>query len=278
MRTAQKLIKFLALALAAFIILVMFAAIIGGVSFMTSLAGEEAWRWDGEEGNWTSQDFTERDIRELDINVKTTNVKFRVAEGGEAVRIETNNEYVSTWMGDNTLNVIEKSHGIFGWGGTGEVVVYVRKGVKFRKVKLEMGAGALEIGELQAEELNLDLGAGRAELNNIKVTRTAMIEGGAGFLSLKDSELRNARLELGVGKVELTTKLLGHSKIDSGVGKLDLNLIGQEKDYRLKIDKGIGGVEVNGQKMSDGAVWGNGNNEIEIESGVGAVEVRMVEE
>lgn len=277
MRTAQKVIKILALALAAFIIFVMFAALVGGVSFMASIAGEEAWRWDGN-NNWTSEDFENQKIRELDINVKATNVKFRAVDSGDDVRIETNNEYISTWTNGGKLELIEKSHGIFGWGGTGELVVYLRKDVKLDSVKLEIGAGSLTIDRLETESLDLNLGAGRTEIDNIKVTKNTRVDGGAGLLVLRNGELRDANLELGVGKVEITAKLLGHSKVDSGVGKLDLNLIGQEKDYRIRIDKGLGSVELNGRSMSDGATWGDGNNEIEVESGVGAVEIKTSEE
>ncbi len=277
MRSAQKIIKILALALAAFIIFVMFAALVGGVSFMASIAGGESWRWDGND-NWTSEDFADQKIRELDINAKATNVKFRAVDSGDDVRVETNNEYISTWTNGERLELVEKSHGIFGWGGTGEVVIYLRKDVKLRNVKLEVGAGALTIDRLETERLSLNLGAGRTEIDNLKVTENTQIDGGAGLLVLRSGELRDANLELGVGKAEIVAKLTGHSKIDSGVGKLDLDLIGKEKDYRIKIDKGIGNVDLNGQSMPDGAIWGDGNNEIEVESGVGAVEIKISEE
>ena len=38
--------------------------------------------------------------------------------GGEPVQVETNNEYITTWVDSGgTLNG-GKSHGFFGWGGT----------------------------------------------------------------------------------------------------------------------------------------------------------------
>lgn len=275
MRTAQHLIKALAIALATFIILGMFTALVGGVTFLVSLTGGESWQWSGQSNNWTSSDVAEQQIKSLDLNVKATNVRLRQADDGELVRIETNNEYISSWTSDGVLNVVEKSHGLLGWGGTGEVVVYLRKDARLENVKLEIGAGSLTIEKLDAKWIDLNLGAGRTEISSIKVTDGAKIDGGAGVLVIQDGDLRDARIDLGAGKAEITAKLTGHSKVDSGVGKVELNLSGNEKEYTIKVDKGLGSVTLNGTKLSDNAVWGSGSNDIEIESGVGAVEIKV---
>lgn len=275
MRTAQHLIKALAIALATFIILGMFAALVGGVTFLVSLTGGESWQWSGQSNNWTSSDVAEQQIKSLDLNVKATNVRLRQADDGELVRIETNNEHISSWISDGVLNVVEKSHGLLGWGGTGEVVVYLRKDARLENVKLEIGAGSLTIEKLDAKWIDLNLGAGRTEISSIKVTDGAKIDGGAGVLVIQDGDLRDARIDLGAGKAEITAKLTGHSKVDSGVGKVELNLSGNEKEYTIKVDKGLGSVTLNGTKLSDNAVWGSGSNDIEIESGVGAVEIKV---
>jgi hypothetical protein len=55
-------------------------------------------------------------------------------------------------------------------------------------------------------------------------------------------------------------------------------LIGREEDYRLRIDKGIGSVTLDGRSLSDGESVGSGATLIEIDSGVGAVEMKIVEE
>ena len=215
MRNAQKLIKAFALVLATLIIVGIFTAIIGGVSFLAAVTGAEIGGWVSDSSAWTSESYESQMVHELEMSVKATSVKFRLVDDGEPVRVETNNEYVTTWidMDGRRLNVVEKSHGLFGWGGKGEVIVYVRKNVSFEKVKLEVGAGELDIEKLDAWVLDLDLGAGRTEIRALKVSERATIDGGAGYLAIKQAEMQNAHLELGVGKAEIEAKLRGESKI-----------------------------------------------------------------
>ncbi len=276
MRAAQQVIKFFALALALIITVSIFGAVIGGVFWVGTLVGSGVTdgNWGNEPGVWTEEVVESREIAELDVNVKATRLEIRRTTEGEPVKVETNNEYVSTWTNGKRLDVVEKSHGFFGWGGTGDVVVYVRDDVKFDKVKMEVGAGTLIVESLETKELDLDLGAGKAQIDNLKVTERAEIDGGAGKTAVS-GELKNARIELGAGKADVMARLLGDSKVKAGVGKLDLVLIGQESDYRITVDKGIGSVNLDGRSLGDGARWGEGENRVDLEAGVGAVDIRL---
>lgn len=272
MRSAQRVIKYFALALAAVLIL----AIISGVVSLVSLAGFVTWG-DGNLGEvdsvWVGEEQINQQVKELDINVKATNVKFVKATDNEPVRVETNNEYITTWVENNRLNVVEKSHGFFGWGGKGELIIHLREGVKFESVKIVVGAGTLNVEDIVAEEVQMELGAGKTYINKIEARRRARIDGGAGVIEIRGGELRNLDLELGAGKSEIKARLRGDTRIDSGVGKLDLDLEGQEEGYKITIDKGIGSVTLNGRKLEDGGIYGKGENLLNIESGVGAVEI-----
>lgn len=279
MRGAQKVIKAFALALAVFLIVSMGVALIGGVSFLIALSGGDDANF-GDSGTWVGEEYEKSTVRKLEMNVKATNVKFRMVDEGDLVRVETNNEYVTTWVDEESgkLNVVEKSHGIFGWGGVGEVVVYVRDGMRFDEVEVEVGAGTLSIEKLETRKLKLELGAGKTRIENLVVSESAQIDGGAGVLEIRQGKIRNAQIELGAGKADIEAQLAGHSKVDSGVGKLDLNLVGREIDYKLIVDKGLGSIEYNGRKVADGERIGDGDNVVDIDSGVGAVEIRTVEE
>lgn len=277
MRGVQKLIKAFALALAVFLIVSMGVALVGGVSFLVALSGGDEVDF-GNTGTWVGEEFEENKIRRLELNVKATNVKFRVADGDDPVRVETNNEYVMTGVEGDRLYVVEKSHGIFGWGGTGEVVVYVREGVKFDEVSVEVGAGTLSVEMLETKRLKLELGAGKTRIDRLEVSEGVEIDGGAGLLEIGSGELRNARIELGAGKADIKARLGGHSKVESGVGRLELTLIGRESDYKILIDKGLGSVEYDGESVSDGEKIGNGINVVDINSGVGSVDIRVAGE
>ncbi len=280
MRGAQRVIKYFALALAAVLILAIISVMIGVVSLLGTIVWGERIAWDGSTNRptWGVDYDDEAIVKNLDINVKATSVKIRTVTEGEPVKVETNNEYITTWVGENTLNIVEKSHGFFGWGGEGELVINVRQDVIFDQVKLVAGAGVLNIEKMTAKDLELDLGAGKTFVDNLIVSTRARIKGGAGMIEIKKAELNNLDIDLGAGKAALKAKLKGSNKIESGVGKTELTLLGEEKDYKFTIDKGIGSVTLNGVSLGDGALVGSGEARVDIDSGVGAVEIKTVTE
>ena len=259
MRIAQHLIKAFALFLAAIIIISVFGAIVGGIALLAGITSDGEWGWSDNTGPWVSTDYDNQGIRELDINVKATSVRFRTSRDGEKVKVDTNNEHITTWI-----------------VGSGDLIIYLREDVKFDDVKIEVGAGTLHIESLDTKQLDLNLGAGKSQISNLVVHDHARINGGAGKVDLHDANLQDAEIKLGVGKTDIRAKLTGRSKIESGVGKLDLDLLGEERDYRITIDKGLGSVHLGSQSLDDGAVYGDGNNYVDIETGVGAVDIRFV--
>lgn len=277
MKGAQKVIKWFALALAALLIVTIFSGIIGGLSFVGMMVWGDEISWNGN-SEWVNTEFSGREMTRLDVNVKATAVRIRTAKEGEPVRIETNNEYITSWVDGSTLNVVEKSHGFFGWGGTGDLVIYVREDTTFDSVEIEIGAGTLDIERLEARDLKLNLGAGKTAIDELVATRRAEIDGGAGVVEIRGGELRDLDLDLGAGKAEVRAKVIGNGRVTAGVGKTELTLIGRKEDYRLRIDKGIGSVTLDGRSLSDGESVGSGTTLIEIDSGVGAVEMKIVEE
>jgi hypothetical protein len=277
MKGAQKVIKWFALALAALLIVTIFSGIIGGLSFVGMMVWGDEISWNGS-SEWVNTEFSGKEMMRLDVSVKATAVRIRTAKEGEPVRIETNNEYITSWVDGSTLNVVEKSHGFFGWGGTGDLVIYVREDTAFDSVEIEIGAGTLDVERLEAKDLKLNLGAGKTAIDELIATRRAEIDGGAGVVEIRGGELHDLDLDLGAGKAELRARVVGNGRVTAGVGKTELTLIGREEDYRLRIDKGIGSVTLDGRSLSDGESVGSGATLIEIDSGVGAVEMKIVEE
>ena len=56
-----------------------------------------------------------------------------------------------------------------------------------------------------------------------------------------------------------------------GNGELELTLSGSPEDYRITPDKGVGEALLNGEKMLDGETYGNGENRVELNGGVGSM-------
>lgn len=276
MRAVQILIKAFALCLAGVIIVTIVASVLGAVSLVGMLAGADE-HTPGEMNTLWQNAEGAKEIRNLDINIGATTLYVYESQDTKTVKVETNNEYITSWNDGDVLRVVEKSHlylsNLF---SDGDLVIYVPANMEFDNVKIEAGAGTLKIEKMVVDDLDLNLGAGKTSIDYLKVNKAAKIDGGAGHTEVKDGELSNLDLELGAGKAEIKAKLLGDNELNTGVGKLDLDLIGRESDYKITIDKGIGSVTVNGEKQKDDAIYGQGRNLIKVESGVGAVEIKMV--
>lgn len=269
MNGAQKAVKGFALAFAVVIMVSVLSVMVGaGVILERVFSGREVG-----DGGWTDEtiiEVEEWEISELRIELKSTSLRI---EQGEEFQVVADEEVIGVRQNGKTVYVEEKERGWWGWWGDigGEVKVVLPK-ADLEKVALDMGAGAVYANGVVAEEMELDLGAGRAEFDGLKVTRRIKIDGGAGLLIMKNAELKNLDLDMGVGKVEVESVLRGDSKISAGVGKLELTLVGEEDDYKVKFDQGLGSLSQEGISLDNP----EGKNLVEIDGGVGAIDIRLV--
>ena len=89
--------------------------------------------------------------------------------------------------------------------------------------------------------------------------------------------LNDLTLEMGMGELNLTAAVLGDSDLKFGVGESNVTLIGSKDDYKVDIEKGLGSITVDGNTVTDYGSSGNGQNHIEIEGGVGAINLKFQE-
>ncbi len=277
MNNAQKVIKWCAVALAVLIICSIVSAIVGAGMIFGRIFG--GWHDDVpgtteivEIEDETESELEDTELAELHVDVKSVSVQ--VARG-EKLKVESNAEDVVVSRNETGLYVTEKEYNFFkhwGFSDGGEVIITLPGDLTdMEKVVLTGGAGRLEIADLVMKELRLSVGAGRTELRNLQVTEKAKVDGGAGLLVIKKSEFKDLDFDMGVGKTELEARLLGSTKIDAGVGKLELTLLGEEDDYRVKVDHGIGSVTQDGLSLDNA----KGENLVDIDGGVGAIEIRL---
>lgn len=276
MRILHKIIKIFALCLAAAIIIGLFATIMGGVTWLDWITNGS--RSSGEvETIWSGDNSDAEKITKLEIKTGAASTKIVLTDESK-IGVETNNKHITTREIGNTLYIEEESHlDLVGVVDAGTTIISIPRTIKFSDVKISVGAGELTADEIKTASIEFHLGAGKTKVGKLIATENARIEGGAGAMEIDDGEICNLRLELGVGKTRVQAKILGDSKVESGVGKLDLILAGGKDLYKFRVDKGIGTVTIDGVNQSDDAVYGQGNNLIELESGVGAVEVNFVE-
>lgn len=266
MNGAQKAIKGAAIALAVVIMVSIASAVVGAGVIVSRVFGPG----EHSDSEWQETVMGEKwEFSELVVELKSTSLRI---ERGEEFQLVADDEVVEVLRTGARVEIKEKD---FDWWGQwhkmgGEVKLVLPEDLELSRLKLDMGAGTLYAEDLTAEEMELDLGAGRAEFARLRAEGVAKIDGGAGLLIVKDAELRELELEMGVGKVELAARLEKDSKIGAGVGKLELTLIGEEDDYRVKFDQGIGSLKQEGISLDNP----EGKTVVEIDGGVGAIDLK----
>lgn len=260
MTNMQKVIKYGAIALAAFIILSIVNGILWLVFSLTDFSEKEV-------------DFNEtfKDVLKLDIDLSASNLEIKKGEVFSVDAVDVTSSFKAKMRGD-TLVVRESTRWFFGKTKAGSIVITVPDLV-LKDLDIDAGAGVIKIDDIKADALELDQGAGTVEIINSMFNKTK-IDGGAGKVTVENSTLNNLDLNAGVGKIDIRGIIHGNSEIDCGVGELNLELLDEEENYKLLLDKGIGSITLNGSAYNNNT-YGTGLNKIDIDGGVGSLNINF---
>lgn len=130
---------------------------------------------------------------------------------------------------------------------------------------------------LSAATISFELGTGDVTISKLIAEKSADIEGGAGRITISNGAIKDLALKMGMGQLNLTAALTGDSELELGVGESNITLLGSKDDYELDIEKGIGNITVDGKNVADYGSSGNGTNKVEINGGVGSINVEFKE-
>lgn len=268
MSGAQKIIKYLAIAFAILLIFNIISGIMYGIISFTNIFNN----------NEIQQEIEELSINEniqiIDIEVSSINI---IIKEGENFKAETNNKNITYKQVNNKLSISEKNHNWFTKNNTTDLIIYIPSNHLFENVSIENGAGKIEIENINTQKLDLDLGAGKVDINKLTVLDKTKIEGGAGEIIISNANINNLDLDSGVGRLSLTSQLTGNNEINAGVGEIELNLIGNEADYKIKVEEGLGTTKLNGNNINDKTYYGTGSNIVDIEGGIGSININYTE-
>lgn len=262
----QKIIKYGAIAFAFFLIFSILSSIIIGLNSVFSLFGSS-----NASKNMKIIDINES-ISVLDINIDNVELKIR---NGNNFRIKVSDEeHISYSDLENRLIICEEGINLF--DSNPEVIIYIPEDKVFESVFLTTGVGSVNIEEVKAKKMKLELGMGSVIIDNLEISNNTDIDTGVGEFIIKDGSINNLDLDIGVGDVVISSAILGKSEIDSGIGALELNLVGSVDDYKIGIDKGIGNFKIDDFGFYDGRFYGNGSNFIEVDGGIGEVDIKII--
>lgn len=276
MSDLQKIIKYLAMGFAAFLAFTIITGILTGFVALTgAFSGIKT-------GKTTDINRSFDNVTSISAEPGFGTLRFKE---GDSDQVEVIAENVSENF------VVEKNHNgkltvkgkynfgnIFGnnsGNGKSNITIYLPSDFVADDVKIEAGAGNINIEELTTKRLDINAGAGNISGKNITASQVDL-DGGVGDIDFEEVNLSNADIDCGVGNINLQGYLLGRNKIDCGVGEVDLTLKGSVEDYNIKIDKGLGNVSIDGQKYSE-IRWNNAStdNSLDIDGGVGNIEIEF---
>ena len=202
-------------------------------------------------------------VHSLDIEINAANFTIVYAD---RFKIESNLKNLSVSENGGVLKIVDKIKSNVTYTDA-MLTLHLPRDITFDDVNIKTGAANLTADSLSTNSLTLKLGAGNAEFGCLNAYRYAEIEGGAGQITVHDGILQNLSLEWGVGRLDLTAALSGESDLVLGVGESNITLIGSPDDYTLDVDEGIGSITIDRDFGSDHG--GNGQNQVEIEGGIG---------
>lgn len=271
MSEGQKVIKYIAIALAVFLTVNIIGGIITAALFMLGITGLS------NRVNSNTIEFSEiyTKIESLDIECKMSNLTIKE---GEEFKVEASNVTDKFYCknDDGILKIKDKKEFrlFYDEVSNSEIIIYIPKNTKITDMKIETGAGKVDIAKISADNIKLSLGAGTVKISDIDIKKSTKIDGGVGKVTIENSIFNNLELDVGVGEFDMNAKLIGDNDIDCGVGKLSMKLIGNENDYEILAKKGLGSFTINSKEVQDNTKYGNGENYIKVDAGVGSTVIQ----
>ena len=216
----------------------------------------------------------ENRIYDVEGNVKRLEIEIKAADfqivTGDGFSVESNLKNLNFRQTGERLILTDKR--IIGNPDyeDARLIITVPEGTVFSELDITVGAGRFTADILSGQDVSLELGAGEVYIGSLYATREADIEGGAGKITIDGGSVSDLQLDMGVGELVLRSEI-SDGELDLGVGEARITLLGEREDYALELNRGIGSITLDGEPLSIGGRFGNGDRRVEINGGVGSV-------
>jgi hypothetical protein len=287
MNSAQRIIKYFAIALAIFLavgILTSIVSVVYGVAKGISGDNFVGSRTERRSSNNSTTEYSGTFTGINSLNIEHSIGELKIVEGDE-FKVEAKNvskHFKVRVNGRGTLIISEdKEIRFLGFRFNGfhspnaKVTVTLPSDFVAEEVKLDTGAGNVDVEKLQTDYLYISSGAGNIKGDTLSA-KEAKIEGGVGSVNLENVNLTNADINCGVGNLKIGGVLTGETEIKCGIGEVELKLKGNVNDYGLDIDSGVGTISLNGEKITDSYKANeDAANILKIDGGLGTVKINL---
>lgn len=244
MSEAQKIIKYLAIAFAIFLIVTIFSGIAGGIYGLFTLGDGFISNQNIEEKCKNTEEYC------LQINLAASNLTIKT---GESLKVDTKNDKIETTIDGNKLIITEKGRHLFDSYDDRDVILYLPESSIYDQMYISGGAGSIKIETLKTKNLEMSLGVGGSEIAVL--------------------EAEKANISTGIGDTRIDSLEVKDAKISAGIGKTTVGLKSKAEDYSIEVSKGIGSITLNGSSVSDDDTIGSGARKLDISGGIGSIEI-----
>ena len=281
MTSLQKVIKYGAIALGFYLVFVIISAIIFAIVaiFGVSVGIDNYKKHASVPSSLVSFDENFDNVNNLDIDLNVSRLNIKIGNDFRVDVSNSTNEFYCRVDGD-TLKIKDKRSGINWFNFSDEVipeiVLYIPESKEFNKIEIEAGVNETYIEKLIADRIEIETGVGKFTIDDITAD-VLKISGGAGESKIGNSKVDELKLDSGVGKFVINSEIAEEANIEAGVGQLIINLQGHKDNYKVKASTGLGSLLVDGKKVEDNQVIGDGKSYIKVEAGVGEVRVNFLE-
>ena len=275
MTTTQKIIKYLAIAFALYLVISIFSIIFGlSREIISSINNDKKDSKLLEE--YTTISNNVNNIESFKIDISNDNIEIKE---GEKFEVKTNDPDVKFYHENSKVKI--KTDKTFSWhlsnSSRGTIIIYLPNEFNITELELNLGAGKIDIDKIFVETLLMDLGAGTMTAKEINVYEKATINGGAGNINIYSGTINNLNLKLGAGNASIESDLTGSNTLTTGVGKLNLGLSRSKDNYKFDISKGLGNIILNDFDVSEDILIGDGEAKIKISGAIGNIIINTAE-
>lgn len=198
-------------------------------------------------------------IRSLDLEISAAQV---VVQAGDDWKLETNfkKKYLTSTVKDGVLTLEQPSHEedvrdlLRSNKQTPTITLTVPKDRTLKKLKVDLGAGTMELRDLSAKNSVLDVSAGSVTLDQLNTHTTDV--------------------SCDLGEVSGTMSLTGDGSMDVSMGSIDLELLKSSELEEINADTSMGDVTLNGKDFSGSKRMGKSGGTLDLSCDMGSIALK----
>lgn len=130
-----------------------------------------------------------------------------------------------------------------------KIIFYVPAAYQFEHVRMELGAGRMEVGDLHAGEASLEVGAGEIVVQETEADKLELSVG-MGSIELDGMSVNRLDISVGMGGVTAKGSVSGDIKAECSMGSMEMTLEGSQNDFNYTLECAMGTIELGSDEYS----------------------------